>query len=112
MNSEARLVCTNFRVKIAWPDYERLCVEVAEQIAAIPGLIWKAWVVNETRQEGGGIYLFDSEETAANFLQGPIIAHLENHPAFEDVRIKSLSLLAEPSRLTYFDAIQPKLSRP
>ena len=33
-----------------------------------PGFIWKIWTENESEKEGGGIYLFENEETAKAYL--------------------------------------------
>ncbi len=42
--------------------------ELAASIAGEPGCIWKIWTENESTQEGGGIYLFEDDETARTFL--------------------------------------------
>jgi hypothetical protein len=41
---------------------------LAESIATEPGLIWKIWTENPANEEAGGIYLFDSEINAQNYL--------------------------------------------
>ena len=33
-----------------------------------PGFIWKIWTENKSLKEAGGIYLFESEETASAYL--------------------------------------------
>jgi len=102
MKMNAQVIQTSFKVRISWPDYERHCQHVAEHIAAVPGLLWKAWIINEARKEGGGIYLFESVAAADSFLNGPIVSQIETNPAFEDVRIRSYDLLDEPSAVTRF----------
>ena len=42
--------------------------ELAISIAEEPGFIWKIWTENESTKEGGGIYLFENEETAKAYL--------------------------------------------
>ena len=42
--------------------------ELADSITEEPGFIWKIWTENETTKEGGGIYLFQNEETAKAYL--------------------------------------------
>lgn len=37
--------------------------DLAKSIAAYPGVIWKIWTVNEANKEGGGIYLFEDEDS-------------------------------------------------
>ncbi len=41
----------------------------AHTISAEPGLIWKIWTENASAQLGGGIYLFETEETAKAYLE-------------------------------------------
>ena len=43
--------------------------ELARSITAEPGFIWKIWTENKSRKEAGGIYFFESEETAATYLE-------------------------------------------
>lgn len=54
--------------------------ELAHSIIEEPGFIWKIWTEQEILKEAGGIYLFESKETAG--------AYLEKHTA----RLKSLGV--------------------
>ena len=42
-------------------------LDVAQQIAAVPGLHWKLWVGNAAEGTSGGIYLFATEASARAF---------------------------------------------
>lgn len=42
--------------------------ELANSIVQEPGLIWKIWTENPKQHEAGGIYLFDTEQNAQNYL--------------------------------------------
>jgi len=44
-------------------------VGLAESIKQEPGLIWKIWTQSEINKLGGGIYLFEDEISAQNYLQ-------------------------------------------
>lgn len=44
-------------------------VGLAESINTEPGLIWKIWTENEADKLGGGIYLFEDEISAKNYLE-------------------------------------------
>ena len=67
--------------------------DLAESINNEPGFIWKIWTENKETQEGGGIYLFESEETA--------LAYLEMHAA----RLKNLGVKEVFSKI--FDVNEP-----
>lgn len=43
-------------------------VGLAESINQEPGIIWKIWTENENSKLGGGIYLFEDERSAQNYL--------------------------------------------
>lgn len=42
--------------------------ELALSITEEPGFIWKIWTESEKNKEGGGIYLFENEESAKAYL--------------------------------------------
>lgn len=42
--------------------------DLAASINQEPGLIWKIWTENELEKLGGGIYLFEDETSAQNYL--------------------------------------------
>ena len=42
--------------------------ELAESINDEEGVIWKVWTENQETKEAGGIYLFETAETAENYL--------------------------------------------
>ena len=52
----------------------------ARAVAAVPGLIWKVWLVDEAAAELGGVYLFASRAEAQAYVDGPILEHLRHDP--------------------------------
>ena len=72
--------------------------ELADSITKEPGFIWKIWTENERTKEGGGIYLFEEEETAK--------AHLDKHSArlkefgVPEVHAKIFDINEDLSRIT------------
>ncbi|OPQ60908.1 monooxygenase [Salmonella enterica subsp. enterica serovar Enteritidis] len=44
-------------------------VGLAESINEEPVFIWKIWTESEKNQQAGGIYLFESEETARAYIK-------------------------------------------
>jgi len=43
--------------------------ELAKSINHEPGLIWKIWTESESDKLGGGVYLFENESNAKNYLE-------------------------------------------
>lgn len=50
-------------------EMSKALVELAESINQEPGLIWKIWTESEAEKLGGGIYLFEDQVTANNYLK-------------------------------------------
>jgi hypothetical protein len=98
----AKIVQINFRFGMSITDYEKRCNQVADNLAKVPGLQWKAWLLNERRREAGGIYLFNDESAADTYVNGPIISAMKNAPGIEQVEIKSFNILPNPSAVTRF----------
>ncbi|EGQ7663492.1 monooxygenase [Vibrio parahaemolyticus] len=44
-------------------------VDLAQSINQEPGMIWKIWTESEKDKLGGGIYLFEDEATAQDYLE-------------------------------------------
>jgi hypothetical protein len=57
----------------------------AEQIAHVPGLMWKVWIYDDEQQRAGGLYLFESEEHARAFGENILPAALGSKPGVGDV---------------------------
>ncbi len=72
----------------------------AEAIAAVAGLQWKIWLVNDEQHESGGIYLFSDENSLDNYINGPLINSLKNSPAITDISIKKFASLDAVTAIT------------
>jgi Putative mono-oxygenase ydhR len=72
--------------------------DLAAIIERAPGLRWKIWTENEDEGVGGGIYLFEDDESA--------LAYLEEHTArlegfgVKDIRAKLLHVNEPLTELT------------
>ncbi len=60
----------------------------------------KIWLLNEAESRGGGVYLFDDEEAARAYLEGPIVAAMKSLPVLSEFSVKSFSVLVEPTAVT------------
>jgi len=77
-----QLLQINYMFNGSRADFEREFGPLAAEIAKVPGLRWKIWLVNEAESRGGGSYLFDDEPSLRAYLDGPVVAALKSHPAF------------------------------
>ena len=90
----------NFKFNVPREAYESTASSLAEQFAAVPGCIWKTWLMNEKDSEAGGIYLFADEASVETFKGSPLGASVLAHPALSDFNIKQFEVLTEVSRIT------------
>ncbi|MDH4267793.1 MAG: YdhR family protein [Deltaproteobacteria bacterium] len=81
-------------------EYEQVVSSVAGQFAAVAGLRWKIWIINEEEQEAGGIYLFDDEASVKEYLAGPLAAGLTGQPAFSDISMKQFDVMEDQTAIT------------
>jgi hypothetical protein len=95
-----QIVQVNMNFSIPRADLEAAWLGVAQPIADTPGLVWKVWLVNETKKEAGGIYLFESEDAANAYVGSPIVAALKASPAVSNISAKMFSVLGEHSAIT------------
>ena len=89
------LLQINYRFSVSRAEFESGFDAIASEIAQVPGLRWKIWLLDEAESRGGGIYLFDDEESVRAYLEGPIVAALKS-----ELSVKSFSVLEEPTAVT------------
>ncbi len=95
-----RILQINFKFSVSSGELAEGFAPLAEPIAAVAGLRWKIWSLNEAESEFAGIYLFDDSESAQAYLQGPIIAEVNKHPALSDISAKQFDVIDEFSAIT------------
>ena len=61
---------------------------IADSLAAVPGLIWKIWLVNEENHEAGGICLFENREAAEEFKYSLELTGFLEHPSISVASVK------------------------
>ena len=81
-----KILQLNFKFSVSSTEYEQAVSPLAEDFAAVPGLIWKVWLMNEAESEAGGIYLFKDESTLKAYLEGP--HYPEPHKWYAEVEMK------------------------
>jgi len=95
-----QILQVNLKFSIPRADLEAAWMGAAQPIADTPGLQWKVWLMNEAENEAGGIYLFDSKQSAHSYMSGPIVAALKASPAITDISAKLFDVLEEHTAVT------------
>lgn len=102
-----KLLQINFRIKVPASAYIDEVTSLAGEIAGVPGLSWKVWLLNEAENEAGGIYWFTDAASLQAYLDGPIVAAVASHPALADISVKvfdSIDALGEITRAPVLSA--------
>jgi Putative mono-oxygenase ydhR len=60
-------------------------MHAAEQLAGLPGLNWKIWIYDDSKQVAGAVYLFDSEEHARAWGDEALRPSLGRLPGISDI---------------------------
>jgi len=95
-----RIMQLNFKFSVSGSEYEQAVSPLASQFAAVAGLRWKIWMINEAEGEAGGIYLFDDEASVKAFLEGPLAAQVTSHPALSDFSVKQFDVMENVTAIT------------
>jgi len=95
-----KIVQINFKFNVPRGDYEQAAASLADEFAAVAGLHWKIWLMNEAESESGGIMMFVDESSAKAFLEGPLAAKVMGHPALSDFSVKQFDVMKEETAIT------------
>jgi hypothetical protein len=96
-----KILQINFKYHVSRTEYETAVAPVAEPIAAVPGLLWKVWILNEAEQEGGGIYLFANSQSLDNYLNSEIVAAIVSNPILSDFSVKQFEVMEGVTAVTH-----------
>lgn len=95
-----KILQINFKLNTTRSEYERVCHSMAGEFADLSGLRWKIWLMNESENEAGGIYVFENETSLGAFLAGPLAAKVSKHPALTNMVVKQFDNLADLTAIT------------
>jgi hypothetical protein len=96
-----KILQLNFKFNVSSAGYVQAVSPLASEFAAVPGLRWKIWIINEAEQEAGAIYLFDDEASVKAFLEGPLAAQVTSHPALSDFSVKQFDVMEDVTAITH-----------
>mgnify|MGYP003571987796 CR=1 FL=1 len=91
----------DFDINVSAEEYVAAVSPMADQFAAVEGLRWKTWILNEDEQRAGAVYFFDNPEARSAYLESELAASVASHPALSDFRVVPFDVLSEPSMATY-----------
>lgn len=95
-----KILITKFNYRMPHAEFRDLLLSVAGEFARVPGCEWKIWLIDEEKNEGGAVYLFNDEAALATFKQSPLVKSVLSHPALGNFDFRETSIVREPSVIT------------
>lgn len=89
-----------FSIRIGHEDYLAVAEQFAPAFLAWRGLQAKYWLADEAAGRYGGVYVFDSKETADASRETDLFRGMAANPAFADTEIVEFDVLAAPTAVT------------
>jgi hypothetical protein len=89
----------NFNFSVSRAEYEAALAPLVDQFAALNGLRWKIWMINEAEAEAGGIYMFEDEASVNAFLEGSLAAQVTSHPALSEFSVKQFDVMEKQTEI-------------
>jgi hypothetical protein len=83
------------------PEQARAFLAAAEKIAGVPGLVWKLWAYDDSAHVAESVYLFDSEEHARAWGDGPMQPALAGNPGVSDIEVRYYDVDEQLSAATH-----------
>ena len=95
-----KILQINFKFNVTKAEYEQAVTPLADNFAAVKGLVWKIWIMNEAESEAGGIYFFKDDSSLKTYLDGELAAAVKAHPALSDMSAKQFDVMDEITAIT------------
>jgi len=96
----SKVLQVNFKLNVSADEYRHAADSLAEAFSNVPGCQWKIWLLDESQQAAGGIYLFEDRKALQGMLDSELWAGVGANPALKDINIKSWDVMDAPSAVT------------
>jgi hypothetical protein len=83
------------------PEQARGFLAAAEKIATLPGLVWKLWGYDDSLHTAESIYLFETDEQARAWGEGPMKSALGSHPGIGNIEVRYYDVDQQLSTITH-----------
>lgn len=95
-----QIIQVNFQYTGTTEAYQQAAEAAAKAFAALPGLLWKVWLINEDTKEGGGIYLFANKASVDNYRNSDLFKFIAGSPGYTNFSVKQYDMLEAPGKTT------------
>jgi uncharacterized OsmC-like protein len=100
MGEGAAVLEVDFTYAMTAEEFVAEVSPLADVYAAVDGMIWKIWKINENESRAGAVYLFKDTAARQAYLDSELAAAIANHPALSDFRIDAYDVVRAESMMT------------
>ena len=90
----------NFNLRTAPSEFEKLCIETANQFAALPGLLSKVYLADPETNTFGGVYTWRDKAACEAYKNSDLFKAIASHPGLTNVTSREFGVLEAPTRVT------------
>jgi uncharacterized OsmC-like protein len=94
------LLRINFNYNVSASDLITAVSPLAPDFAAVEGLRWKIWALDEENSSFSGLLYFDTVEMMQTFLESDLAATVMGHSALSDFEVASYQIMETESEVT------------
>ena len=81
-------------------QYRRACDQEAPTFAAVPGLVSKVWLIDQSTNTYGGVYTWRDRQAMEDFLDSDLFREITVDPHVKDLTSRDFGVLDAPSQVT------------
>ena len=81
-------------------QYRQACDEEAAVFAAIPGLVSKVWLADQSTNTYGGVYTWRDRQAMEDFLDSELFREVGADPHVKDLTSRGFGVLETPTEVT------------
>jgi hypothetical protein len=94
------MVVIEFGYACSQEELEAMALDFAQNVKpTVKGLVWKIFLNRPESRRTGGLYLFESLQTAQEYSEGEFVRGLRQTPGVTDFSATVFSVMGQPSAL-------------
>jgi hypothetical protein len=95
-----KMLITKFNYDLPHQEFRDILLSVAGEFSQVQGCTWKIWLIDESKKEGGAVYLFQDDPSLQRFTESPLVRGILSHHALSNFDFRITDIVHEPSMIT------------
>src|SRR4051794_29701409 len=81
-------------------EYAAMAEQIAPAFSAVPGLLSKLWLADQSAHVYGGVYCFESHDALVAYTSSELFAQAGATPGLGEFSVRQFEVMAAPSVVT------------